>query len=87
MSNTMELLNKDLLINSLQVSKLKSIPAGDFNPKMYFLVKNITDNNITVEVRPAGQKEFVTTVLYPGWNPELIAEIKGVIADQLQYGW
>lgn len=80
-------LNKDLLINSLQVSKLKDIPQGNFNPGIYFLVKNITDNNIAIEVRPAGQSEFVSTVLYPGWNPELISEIKNVTANQLQYGW
>lgn len=82
-----KILNKDLLINSLQVSKLKDIPQGNFNPGIYFLVKNITDNNITIEVRPAGQSEFVSTVLYPGWNPELISEIKNVTANQLQYGW
>lgn len=82
-----KILNKDLLINSLQVSKLKDIPQGNFNPGIYFLVKNITDNNIAIEVRPAGQSEFVSTVLYPGWNPELISEIKNVTANQLQYGW
>lgn len=82
-----KILNKDLLINSLQVSKLKDIPQGNFNPGIYFLVKNITDNNVTIEVRPAGQSEFVSTVLYPGWNPELISEIKNVTANQLQYGW
>lgn len=82
-----KILNKDLLINSLQVSKLKDIPQGNFNPGIYFLVKNITDNNIAIEVRPAGQSEFVSTVLYPGWNPELISEVKNVTANQLQYGW
>lgn len=82
-----KILNKDLLINSLQVSKLKDIPQGNFNPGIYFLVKNITDNNIAIEVRPAGQSECVTTVLYPGWNPELISEVKNVTANQLQYGY
>lgn len=82
-----KILNKDLLINSLQVSKLKDIPQGNFNPGIYFLVKNITDNNIAIEVRPAGQSEFVSTVLYPGWNPELISEVKNVTANQLQYGY
>lgn len=82
-----KILNKDLLINSLQVSKLANIPAGNFNPGIYFLVKNITDENITIEIRPAGQKEFISTVLYPGWNPELISEIKNVTVNQLQYGW
>lgn len=81
------ILNKDLLINSLQVSKLNDIPAGNFNPGVYFLVKNITDNNISIQIRPAGQANFVETILYPGWNPEIVSEIKNVTGGQLQYGY
>ena len=81
------ILNKDLLINSLQVSKLNDIPTGNFNPGVYFLVKNITDNNISIQIRPAGQANFVETILYPGWNPEIISEIKNVTEGQLQYGY
>lgn len=79
--------NKDGLITSLQVSKLKDIPAGDFNPGLYFLVKNITEDDITIQIRPAGQEEFITTILYSGWNPEIIGEIKNVSAGTLQYGY
>ena len=52
-----------------------------------FLVKNITEGNIQLQVRPAGQSEFITTVLYPGWNPEIYSEVKGVLANTLQYGY
>lgn len=83
----MKLFNKDDLITSLQVSKLKAIPSGNFNPGIYFLIKNITEENISLEVRPAGQEDFITTVFYPGWNPEIIAEIKNVTSNQLQYGY
>lgn len=75
--------------NSLQVSKLKNVPAGDFfigkgrNP---VLIKNITDDNITIETRLYNDTDFVTTVFYPGWNPELVAELKNVTANTLQYG-
>ena len=74
-------------INSLQVSVLRDVPAGDFNPGICFLVKNITEGSIELSVRPAGQADFVTTVIYPGWNPEIYVEIKGVTADTLQYGY
>ncbi len=79
--------NQGGAINSLQVSVLKDIPAGNFNPGIYFLVKNITEENIEAQVRPAGQSEFVTTIIYPGWNPEIYSEIKGVSEDTLQYGY
>lgn len=82
-----KILSRESAINSLQVSKMGNIPAGDFKPGFYFLVKNITDANITLQVRPAGQLEFIETLLYPGWNPELLAEIKGVTVNQLQYGY
>ena len=74
-------------INSLQVSVLRDIPAGNFNPGIYFLVKNITEGNIELSVRPAGQADFVTTVIYPGWNHEIYVDIKGVTANTLQYGY
>lgn len=79
--------NQGGAINSLQVSVLKDIPAGNFNPGIYFLVKNITEENIEAQVRPAGQSEFVTTIIYPGWNPEIYSEIKRVSEDTLQYGY
>lgn len=79
--------NNSNLITSLQAGVLKDVPAGDFNPGFYFLIKNITDENISIEVRPAGQSETVTTVLYPGWNPEIYAEVKGATSGQLQYGY
>lgn len=48
------IINRAEVINSLQVSVLRNIPAGDFNPGIGFLVKNITEGNIQLQVRPAG---------------------------------
>lgn len=79
--------NQSHLVTSLQVGVLKDMPEGDFNPGHYFLIKNITEDPYGVEVRPAGQKEFVTTVMYPGWNPELISEVKDTPKDVFQYGY
>lgn len=81
------IINRAESFNSLQVSVLKNIPAGDFNPGIGFLVKNITEGNIQIQARPAGQTEFITTVLYPGWNPEIYAELNNVSVNTLQYGY
>lgn len=71
---------------SLQVSSLGNIPSGDFYLGKLFLVKNITDNNIKITVITADNTE-IETVLYPGWNPEVLKGIKGVTESQLQYGY
>ena len=47
--------NREGKISSVQVSILQNVPAGDFFPGVIFLIKNITDDNITAEIRPAGQ--------------------------------
>lgn len=83
-------LNQNERPTSLQVSRLWLLPAGDFEfPKgsTAVLIKNITDSNITVEVllRDSDGK-YVSTVLYPGWNPELIIGIKNVPSNSLQAG-
>lgn len=74
---------------SLQVSKLSPIPQGNFIVQDFsypILVKNITDNNITLEVLLADSNDYISTVLYPGWNPELIIGIKNVPGNTLQAG-
>lgn len=81
------IVNQDLKVQSLQVSRLLNVPAGEFEPGLMFLLKNITDENITVEVRPAGQEEYINTVLYPGWNVELVNAVRGVTDNTLQYGF
>lgn len=80
-------INGDGKVESLQVSRISDLQAGDVEIGLTCLLKNITDENLTVQVRPAGQTDFVTTVLYPGWNVELVNAVKGVTANTLQYGW
>ena len=75
---------------SLQVSVIGNIPSGNFklgSPKEVFLIKNITDEAISLSVKPAGSREFITTKIYPGWKPEIISEIQGAQENQLQYGY
>jgi hypothetical protein len=70
---------------SLQVSRLNTL-TSNFYSERPFLIKNITDENITIEVRLANSPSFISTVFYPGWNPELIIEVKTVPSNSLQYG-
>lgn len=73
-------------VTSLQVSFLGDIPSGKFKPNRAFLVKNITDAPITLSVKTI-DGSAVQTVLYPGWNPEIIVEVVNAPAKTLQYGY
>lgn len=75
---------------SEQVSRIKVVPAGNLalpSASYPVLVKNITDYPVTVEILPVDNEGvYISTVLYPGWNPELVIGIKGAVANTLQYG-
>lgn len=75
---------------SLQVSRLWLLPKGNFElskGSSPVLIKNITENNITVEVLlKDSEGVYVSTVLYPGWNPELVVGIRNVPENTLQAG-
>lgn len=83
-------LNQNERPTSLQVSRLSLLPAGDFElpyGSNAVLVKNITEDNVTVEVLlKDSEGQYVSTVFYPGWNPELIIGIKAVPENTLQVG-
>ncbi len=83
-------LNQNERPTSLQVSRLWLLPEGDFElskGSSPVLIKNITEDNITVEVSLRDSEgEYVSTILYPGWNPELIVGIKDVPENTLQAG-
>lgn len=75
---------------SLQISRLWLLQEGNFEltrGSKPVLIKNITDNNITVDVLLIDSDgTYVSTILYPGWNPELIIGIKNVPSNSLQAG-
>ena len=79
--------------NSLQISEIGNIPAGEFSiddmrsGKLPFLVKNITEDPIEVEVILAGMETPITTVFYVGWNVELVKQVNNAQANTLQYGF
>lgn len=80
----------DTFVTNFQVARMGTIPSGNFNitvsgKKQPFLIKNITEDNVEVEIVHAGQTEAVTTVLYPGWNVEIVNQVNNAPADTLQY--
>lgn len=82
-------LNQNERPTSLQVSRLWNIPAGDFivqKGNTPVLLKNITEDSVTLEILLMDSNDYVSTVIYPGWNPELVIGIKSVPADTLQAG-
>lgn len=83
----MQIHNENERIISLQVSKMKKIPAGNYTQDEPFLIKNITDNNITLQVLLADDDDYIENIIYPGWNPELVKGIKGVKDNNILIGW
>lgn len=81
------IVNKDGQVNSLQISVLHNIEAGNFDFYRGVLIKNITEENITLEVKLIGMTDYITTIFYPGWNVELVQSVKNAPADTLQYGY
>lgn len=82
-------LNQNERPTSLQVSRLWDIPAGDFivqKGNTPVLLKNITEDSVTLEILLMDSNDYVSTIIYPGWNPELVIGIKSVPADTLQAG-
>lgn len=83
-------LNQNERPTSLQVSRLSLLPAGNFElpyGSNAVLVKNITEDNVTVEVLlKDSEGQYIATVFYPGWNPELVIGIKAVPENTLQVG-
>lgn len=86
--------NRANAANSLQISIMGKVEAvAEFSisdgmgGKEPFLLKNITEYPIQVEVVLAGMEEPITTVLYSGWNVELVKQVNNAQADTLQYGY
>ena len=78
--------NQDGVLNSLQVSVVKEIPVGNFEPGLIFLIKNDTGEDLNVTIIPAGQSEEITTTMSPGWNPELVKKVINAPSG-LKYGY
>ena len=70
---------------SLQVSRLENI-SGDYTSSTPFLIKNISGDQLELEIKPVGNADYITTILDEGWNPELCIGVKGTAEGQIQIG-
>lgn len=70
---------------TVQIGELWNI-SGDFMSTEPFAVKNISEDNVILNVRLYGMTEFIETVFYPGWNIELVCEVKAAPAGIIQGG-
>lgn len=78
--------NSGGVVNSLQISTIGVITSGTFSIGRNFLIKNITEDPIVATIIPASG-ESISTVLYPGWNPEICKGVIGAQSGTLQYGY
>lgn len=81
-----KIVNTDNSAVSLQVSKMGNVESGNTMFDHYCVLKNITDQDITVTLVLTDGTE-ISTVLYSGWNPEIVAGVKNALANTLQYGY
>lgn len=84
--------NRANAVNSFQISVIGNITGSNFKlsdgkgGELGFLLKNITEEPITVDIVPYSIDIAVTTVIYPGWNVEIVREVKSNV-EGLQYGY
>ncbi len=55
----------------------------------YFLIKNDTSATVSLQIKPMKGDSWITTNFDPGWNPELVREIKlnATVGLDLKYGY
>lgn len=84
--------NRANAANSLQISIMGNVTGANFSipdgrgGQEPFLLKNITEDNITVNVILVGMDDPIETVVFPGWNVELVKEVVTAV-EGLQYGY
>lgn len=73
------------------IGVVPSLAAANFklDGGLTFQVKNDTDTAVELEVKLGSMTTFVKTFFQPGWNPEIVKEIKVVATAGLvlKYGY
>ena len=83
----MQIHNENERSISLQVSKMKLLPAGDYTQEQAFLIKNISGQELSLEILPADDNDYLETTITLGWNPEVVIGIRNVPENTIQIGW
>lgn len=72
------------------MGEITGLDAGNFKLEVGFNLKNDGESAVFLEVNLWGMEpgEFVNTRFEPGWNPEIIREIKQTLQNvALKYGY
>lgn len=74
---------------SLQVAYIGEVSSTPFKLDLGFCVKNDGEDPVDLEVNLIGMDPgvYVTTSFAPGWNPEIVREIKSGTVTNIKYGY
>lgn len=62
---------------TVQIGNLWDIKDG-FISNEPFAIKNCEESSIELEVKLVSMDDFILTTFYPGWNIELVVEVRNV---------
>ena len=84
----LKILTKSNQVASIQVAYMAAVPETPFVVESGFLIKNDSDEPVELEVRLVNmaENEYVTTSFAPGWNPEIVREIKSGTITDIKWG-
>lgn len=83
----MQIHNENERTISLQVSRMKALPAGNYTQDQPFLIKNISGEEILLDILLADDESYLQTPITVGWNPEIVRGVKNVPENTIQIGW
>lgn len=74
---------------SIQVAYMGEVSSTPFKLDLGFCIKNDDEEPVELEVNLIGmpEGEYITTSFAPGWNPEIVREIKSGDVSAIKYGY
>ncbi len=77
---------------SAQIGKMGAITGladGNFSlaDGQCFNIKNDGISAVELEIRLAGNEDFIKTRIEPGWNPEIVKAVKATSLSSLNLKW
>ena len=74
---------------SVQIGFIGAVTVVPFKLDMGFNIKNDSDEPVELEVNLVSMPEdvYVTTLFEPGWNTEVVREIKSGTVTNIKYGY
>lgn len=84
-----KIIGKANVVNSLQIAVMQTVSSVPYKTDEGFLIKNDSDEPVELEVNLLGMDEgvYITTSFSPGWNPEIVREIKSGTVTDIKVGY